>query len=159
MFNNCLIFKQVATVKSMFFKLRVANQSCLFAIDKTTRILASVFKFKFFNTDKNSFVFVIVVSLNNVSSTNKNSFFLRYKAERIANLRSFLLIFLKTKRGFGPNVTPPPTHSGDLLEPARAFPVPFCFQGFLPPPRTSDFVFVEAVYLRPFFNFIFLSFV
>mgnify|MGYP001985521076 CR=1 FL=1 len=42
-----------------------------------------------------------------------------------------------------------PLPEGD--EPALAFPVPFCFQGFLPPPRTSDLVFVDAKYLREFF--------
>ena len=57
-----------------------------------------------------------------------------------------------TVRGFGPKLTPPPFHNGDRDDPALAFPVPFCFQGFLPPPRTSDFVFVEAKYLREFFN-------
>ena len=48
--------------------------------------------------------------------------------------------------GFGPKITPPPFHKGDLFEPARARPVPFCFQGLRPPPRTSLRVFVEAVY-------------
>src|SRR5437764_1140387 len=32
--------------------------------------------------------------------------------------------------------------------PARARPVPFCFHGFLPPPRTSPFSFVDAVPAR-----------
>jgi hypothetical protein len=35
--------------------------------------------------------------------------------------------------------------SGVRLEPARALPVPFCLNGFLPPPRTSLFVSVLAV--------------
>jgi len=54
----------VATVKSMFFKLRVANQSCLLGVGKTIRIFASVFKFNSFNTAKNCFVFVIVEFVN-----------------------------------------------------------------------------------------------
>lgn len=45
----------------------------------------------------------------------------------------------------GPNTTPPPGLSGVLLEPCRAFPVPFCAYGFLPPPLTSALVFVLAV--------------
>lgn len=45
----------------------------------------------------------------------------------------------------GPNVTPPPGNSGDLLLPRLALPVPFCLYGFLPPPRTSLLVFVLAV--------------
>lgn len=52
--------------------------------------------------------------------------------------------------GFGPNVTPPPGSNGDLFEPKRAFPVPFCLYGFLPPPRTSLFVKVDAVPLLAF---------
>src|SRR5512140_2398196 len=39
----------------------------------------------------------------------------------------------------------PPPQMGERLLPARARPVPFCFQGFLPPPRTSPRVFVEWV--------------
>src|SRR5579885_77156 len=35
------------------------------------------------------------------------------------------------------------------MEPARARPVPFCFQGFLPPPETSPLVFCLAVPARP----------
>ncbi len=34
-------------------------------------------------------------------------------------------------------LVPPPTHKGLRVLPTRARPVPFCFQGFLPPPRTS----------------------
>lgn len=32
---------------------------------------------------------------------------------------------------------PPPTQRGDRIDPARARPVPFCFQGLRPPPRTA----------------------
>lgn len=38
----------------------------------------------------------------------------------------------------------PPRHIGDLMLPWRARPLPFCFHGFLPPPRTSDLTFVWA---------------
>lgn len=48
-------------------------------------------------------------------------------------------------RTLGPNVTPPPGNSGDLLLPRLALPVPFCLYGFLPPPRTSLRVSVLAV--------------
>jgi len=47
--------------------------------------------------------------------------------------------------GLGPNITPPPFHKGEVLEPALARPVPLCFQGFRPQPLTSLLVFVEAV--------------
>jgi len=53
-----------------------------------------------------------------------------------ANLRSFLFNFRFVVFGFGPKITPPPLHKGERFEPARARPVPFCCQGFLPPPRT-----------------------
>src|SRR5581483_6540409 len=49
----------------------------------------------------------------------------------------FLETFLLKSRGFGPKTTPPPAHNGDRNEPARARPVPFCFQGFLFVPATS----------------------
>ena len=45
---------------------------------------------------------------------------------------------------FGPNTTPPPANNGERNEPALARPVPFCFQGFLPPPDTSALVFAQA---------------
>ena len=32
-------------------------------------------------------------------------------------------------------MVPPPRQMGERLVPARARPVPFCLQGFLPPPR------------------------
>src|SRR3989344_2335644 len=54
----------------------------------------------------------------------------------------FLLIFfLKLISFVGPNVTPPPFHMGDRIEPCLALPVPFCRHGFLPPPLTSALVF------------------
>src|SRR6478672_2111627 len=40
---------------------------------------------------------------------------------------------------------PPPVHTGERDEPARARPVPFWRHGLAPPPRTSPRVFVEAV--------------
>ena len=42
----------------------------------------------------------------------------------------------------GPWATPPPIQIGLRVDPARARPVPFCFQGLAPPPRTSALVFV-----------------
>jgi hypothetical protein len=96
---------------------------------------------------------LIFSNLLKISSLiNTNCFFLRYNADKIAKRRSFLLIFLDTNLGRGPKITPPPTNNGERVEPARARPVPFCFQGFRPPPLTSERIFVEAVYLRAFFN-------
>src|SRR3989442_264336 len=45
-------------------------------------------------------------------------------------------------------MVPPPAHSGERMLPARARPVPFCRQGFLPPPLTTPFVLVAAVPAR-----------
>src|SRR5205809_766170 len=45
-------------------------------------------------------------------------------------------------------MVPPPAHSGERMLPARARPVPFCRQGFLPPPLTSPFVLVATVPAR-----------
>ena len=63
----------------------------------------------------------------------------------MAKRRSFLFILMDQSRGFGPKDTPPPGLSGVREEPARALPVPFCLNGFLPPPRTSLLVSVLAV--------------
>src|SRR5437660_2594257 len=40
---------------------------------------------------------------------------------------------------------PPPVHTGERLEPARARPVPFWRHGLAPPPETAPRVFVAAV--------------
>ena len=74
-FNNCFIFKQVATVRSMFFKLRVANQSLWLGAGKRIRTFESERKFNSFKVFIMCFVLVISELLKIVSSTNKNSFF------------------------------------------------------------------------------------
>src|SRR3989344_919719 len=48
----------------------------------------------------------------------------------------------------GPWVTPPPFQIGERDEPWRARPVPFCFHGLRPPPRTSPRPFVCATFVR-----------
>ena len=83
--------------------------------------------------------------LPEISSTTIIALAADCNAVAIANRRSFLFILIDQSRGFGPNDTPPPGLSGVRLEPARALPVPFCLNGFLPPPRTSLFVSVLAV--------------
>src|SRR5439155_8210939 len=45
----------------------------------------------------------------------------------------------------GPDAPPPPGHSGEVFEPDRARPVPFCRQGLRPPPETSPRPFTLAV--------------
>src|SRR6185369_550803 len=52
------------------------------------------------------------------------------------------------ERGCGPKIVAPPLQIGERLEPARARPVPFCLNGFLPPPRTNARVLVALVPAR-----------
>ena len=66
-------------------------------------------------------------------------------AERKASLIIFLGVFWSYLRGLGPSATPPPLKCGARMEPWRALPVPFCLNGFLPPPRTSARVLVLCV--------------
>ncbi len=61
---------------------------------------------------------------------------------------ALMLTFAAYERGCGPNVVPPCRHSGERVEPCRERPVPFCFQGFLPPPDTMLRVLVAWVPLR-----------
>ena len=67
-----------------------------------------------------------------------------------AKRRSLRFILISNSLGFGPKETPPPFQRGERLEPARARPVPFCFQGLRPPPLTSARVLVEAFPWRAF---------
>src|SRR5690606_37219375 len=48
------------------------------------------------------------------------------RAWRRANARTFFGRSMAWLRGLGPNALPPPRHSGTLLSPCRALPVPFC---------------------------------
>ena len=92
---------------------------------------------------KNSFV--LQFSISKLSKTTRLSLLLN-NSVRKASWNSFLFSLCVTTFGFGPKITPPPFHKGERLEHARARPVPFCYQGLRPPPRTSLRVFVEAVY-------------
>src|SRR5262245_42786030 len=67
------------------------------------------------------------------------------RALRKASCLVCALTFLRKSRGLGPKTTPPPAHSGERNEPARARPVPFWRQGFLLLPATSPTVLVQAV--------------
>mmetsp|Transcript_11468 Transcript_11468/g.19593 ORF Transcript_11468/g.19593 Transcript_11468/m.19593 type:complete len:248 (+) Transcript_11468:166-909(+) len=72
------------------------------------------------------------------------------RAELIARRRSFLFMLMVQSLGLGPKRTPPPGFRGVRRDPRRALPVPFCAIGFLPPPRTSERVSVDAVPRRAF---------
>ena len=90
--------------------------------------------------------FVFGLSIDSSKSLSiKTLFLLLYNNVCNANFRSFLFSFRTFTFGLGPKITPPPFHRGERLDPARAWPVPFCFQGLRPPPRTSLLVFVEEV--------------
>ena len=67
---------------------------------------------------------------------------------RNASFATFLFTFTEKSRGLGPKATPPPRQTGDCLRPARARPVPFCFQGLRLEPFTSPLLRVEAVPAR-----------
>ena len=69
-------------------------------------------------------------------------------AERSARLIIFFGVFWSYLRGLGPRATPPPLKCGARVEPWRALPVPFCLNGFLPPPLTSARVLVLCVPAR-----------
>ena len=69
---------------------------------------------------------------SNLSTCNS---YLHQDIQHANALRTFFLNFLVTfkvlTRACGPKITPPPRHNGERADPARARPVPFCFQGFL----------------------------
>ena len=68
------------------------------------------------------------------------------RIDLIADLYIFLLIFLGSEDlDLAANVTPPPFQIGLLDVPALALPVPFCLQGFFPPPLTWDLFFCALV--------------
>ena len=67
------------------------------------------------------------------------------RAERSASRFTFFGSFFPMSRGFGGKVTPPPRQCGTRVDPILARPVPFCRQGFRPPPLTSLRPFLLAV--------------
>ena len=67
-----------------------------------------------------------------------------------ASLRTFLLHLVSKLLGTGGCALPPPTHSGERIEPARALPVPFCFHGLRPPPETAARFFAAPAPCRLF---------
>jgi len=83
-------------------------------------------------------IFVLgLVTDSSKPSIIKTLFRLLYNKVCKANFRSFLFSLRTVVFGLGPKITPPPFQSGERFDPARARPVPFCFQGLRPPPRTS----------------------
>src|SRR3989344_7054280 len=88
--------------------------------------------------------FVLIFSNLSVSRTTKKFFWALAdktinKAARFIFRLIFLLKFLSL---VGPKAIPPCLQIGDLVEPCLARPVPFCLQGFLPPPETLPLPFV-----------------
>src|SRR5262245_55159287 len=91
-------------------------------------------------------VFVLASVTPRLSTTTTSpEAILAARASRSAARRISVGIFLSYFRGVGPNGLPPPFHCVARIEPWRARPVPFCFQGFRPPPETS---------LRPFVSWV-----
>src|SRR5437764_6383101 len=73
------------------------------------------------------------------------SFARRDSAETSAARRWRFGMSVRWLCGLGPNARPPPGMSGDVFEPWRALPVPFCLNGFRPPPETRPLLFTMAV--------------
>src|SRR5262245_48208421 len=71
------------------------------------------------------------------TTTTSPEAILAVRASRRAERRISVGIFLSYFRGVGPKGLPPPFHCVARIEPWRARPVPFCLQGFRPPPETS----------------------
>ena len=90
---------------------------------------------------------LVLAAARLISSSTNNSFVLTLSlnADFTARRRALRGIFCSYERGWGPHTVPPPTHNGLRVLPTRARPVPFCFQGFLPPPRTRPRVLVACV--------------
>src|SRR3989338_7215401 len=89
-------------------------------------------------------LFADLLTLSSIDGTTSNMVgFLRRFGRSPDSLTSGLPI--KVERFFSiaalsfvcPKVTPPPFHIGERIDACLARPVPFCFQGFLPPPLTS----------------------
>ena len=140
-------FKQLAVVIIIlaFSKFRQIRQNCKSDLGKMIKSRSVFLILLWFKNSEICFVFEKFAEFKKLSLTKIWLEEVLRKAKNVAYRRAFLFIFLLTSFGFGPKITPPPTHSGERLDPARALPVPFWRQGFLPPPRISDFVFVEAV--------------
>ncbi|MNV82054.1 hypothetical protein D3C71_1757670 [compost metagenome] len=90
-------------------------------------------------------MFFVLISLNSKLSTTTRfpSCTLEDNTDFIANCLIFLGIAYLYDLGLGPKAIPPFIHCGALILPCLALPVPFCFHGFLPPPRTSALVLVD----------------
>ena len=104
-----------------FFNLRF---SCSFVYFKSINILFSV-SFKINRKER-------VLAL-------KTALTYKLQEKELFVIDNMAMTSLKT-----PKAIPPPRHNGERFDPALARPVPFCFQGFLPPPETSLLFLVFA---------------
>ena len=86
-----------------------------------------------------SFV-LILANLTSCTTVKLLLVALRVKALLNANLLTLRFNLNVWDLGVGPNAIPPPLYWTALLEPCLALPVPFCLNGFLPPPDTSALV-------------------
>src|SRR5690606_8665525 len=90
-------------------------------------------------------IFLRSVSDAILANSSRSFFNLSESIIHTAFLAIFLLIFLSQFLSFGTNTTPPFLQRGDLVDPALARPVPFCLNGFLPPPSTIALVLACAL--------------
>jgi hypothetical protein len=75
--NNCLTFKQLHVVISIFFKLRLANQKERFGFVNINNIFSVGFKLKVESKLRMFFVLISLKFVNKFSSTKTHLFFFK----------------------------------------------------------------------------------
>ena len=126
------------------------DNSSFSSIVELTIVIFLLLIFLSFKNDINSFVFSEEGSFS--TTINESFFTLSDKMHLKAKCFVLTLTFFEKVFGDGPKIDPPPLFNGDLLVPCLALPVPFCLNGFLPPPETADLFFVELVPCLKLFN-------
>src|SRR3989344_1678010 len=124
----------------MFFAARSSSLLCV-AVTKIYLRPKPALLARFASLFANSFDLAVVSKFSTI--INFLSLALSVKTVNNALRNADRFIFRDQLRALvGPKVTPPCRQSGERTEPARARPVPFCFQGFFPDPATSPRFFV-----------------
>ena len=117
-----------------FARFALARRTFSSALLITTRTVLS--NLKAFKNLTISLVLGAATAISSITIISPSRTFWE-SAEKMAILLAMTFIFLEKSLDLGANTTPPFTHWGLRMEPCLARPVPFCLQGFAPPPRTS----------------------
>ena len=128
-------------------RLLVARRVRAFFSGTTIRVFSEVMPF-FLRVAKTSLTLPSLIPRESIVMMLLSVFLIEracITATFLAFLERFLVKFSLPVR---PPATPPWRQIGLRVEPKRARPVPFCFHGFLPPPRTSPRFKVLACELR-----------